>query len=102
MSEYNLKIVPTDPVRARNYPELMALSDEGRIRLGASEPLSEAETSDWERRICALLTDREREFFLKPYQGTELSGDLAIIGRMDHLRKILLARHGIVTDPRLR
>jgi hypothetical protein len=91
-----LETVPADPLKARNYLELLALWKEQRRRLEANEEYSQSEFEQWDRSILALLTDREVFYYLEPYGPTTTDAAALLVGRVYHLTKLLLARHGVV------
>jgi len=89
-----LKIIPADPVRARNYIGLLDLWRQQRA--GDPPPFVE-----WDGKVISLLSGRELTYYrrLKP---DIVDAEAKAAFKVRNLTAILLSRHGIVTEPDLK
>jgi hypothetical protein len=100
MNEYTLDNVPADPVHQMNYSELLLLwkDQEQKSENGIRETAEEFWA--WDAKVTALLTPRERAFYLEPHLKhlDPTDTDIARVNRLNHLTKILWYRQGVRTS----
>jgi hypothetical protein len=96
MSSYieRLENMPSDPGKAENYSELLALWKER----GLEEYPDDAQLKSWDARVCALLTLDERADYL---DESKLAGRTEAAGKYNRLSHILLGRHSTFVNARL-
>jgi hypothetical protein len=90
-----LESIPTDPAKARNYPELLALWKEQKALIDVEGLESSDDLTVWEEEVNALLDDRERAYFRDDQNVLVYDVRALRIVRITHLQKILIHRHGI-------
>ena len=97
MDTYNdlLESIPSDPVKARNYSELLALWKKQKALIDDERLESSKYLSVWEDDVSALLDENEQAYF-RDQQNILVYDIRALrVAHITHLTKILIHRHGI-------
>jgi hypothetical protein len=90
-----LESLPSDPVKARNYSELLALWKEQKALIDVEGLESSEDLSVWEDDVSALLDENERVYFRDQQNVLVYDTKALRVARITHLTKILIHRHGI-------
>jgi hypothetical protein len=94
-----LENVPNDPIKAKNYTEILSRwKEQQRVFMGDGRQ-SPADFWAWDKNVQKLLTPAELAFFLEPHIKNANPDDVVIaeVNRINHLTKILVHRQGIKT-----